>query len=597
MSRSRRLIFFLLFTGSFIVGCGEATGPETIDRVLITTIDGDSLPSVARGGTIQLQAKAFRRGTEVHGLQFEWGIQDSAVASVDSIGRLSGIAYGRTQVTARAIGRTGAVGAVDVDVLPVAIATLDISLPGGFVDLAHAVQLAVVARDSAGLLIAEPDLSWSAVPPNVEIDGDGRVTGLVPGNVVITAEAWSGVSASAQVRVTPVSAFSTDTVYFGSAIEILGQALPAGAKLFFTGEGGSLVEAFVHSATEARFQAWVPARAASGPVTFVSAQDSFSTSRRFTVPASMDLFENVGNASGSMFGAPAVQLPFPYRNPSLLLRGGLWYHFVFRIEQPTPFAWYLASREADAPSYATGFLIRLEQQDDSFWPDIVPSFLMTYDFIDQVQLDSAVYSRETLSPDWYALVVKMGTVPGQTADSHAYGLRLAGAADFELPPDAYEPNDFPQEAPTVALPFNSDELHAENAWALDHYVVTLQDSALLQVFVQAQRGNPDLMILAGDTLDYYLTPQGQVVAEAFGIGPTEEVQALVGPGTYTIVVQEYGGQATEYQLQIEALPPPQAAVVPVPPALSPQRAAAGPRSLFQPVVRPLSVIPGPLLQR
>lgn len=551
-----------------VSSCDDATGPDTIDKVVIGTVDGDPVSSVAVGDLVQLEAMAYSGASEIHGVDFEWSVEDSAVATVDTIGRLRGVVSGNTTVMAHPVGHPGVHGQASIEVVNVPVAELVVTLPGGFLDLGHTVKMEVTARDSAGELIAEPTLVWSAEAAEVEVDQTGMVTGLSPGMTQVEAESWDGVRATAEFRVTPITGVQPDSGYFGSEVIISGESLPDDARVYFSRPDGEMVEAFIHDRTAGAYEVWVPVGAGDGPIAFVTPQDSFVTSRVFTVPEAIDIFEHLGIASERPFDAIPVLLPFPYQNPSLLLRAGAFYHFVFEIGETTPFTWHLVNRSMGEFGVAAGIMFHLELTPEGFYPMLVSSYMETYDYVDKQHIDSVAYSREELQPGWYALLVGMGSLPGggpqdpDSVPSHGYGLNLSAAVDFALPPDQYEPNDYPQEAPTVELPFQVADLNLENPWALDYYVIELQDSANLIVSVESERGNPDLAILAGDTVDYYLAPGGAVVAEEFDFARIVSTEAVVPPGIYTIMVQEYGGQATPYSLEITTASPGQQAPLP-----------------------------------
>lgn len=590
----RPRLLFSVISMAVLHGCGDSTGPEIADTVIVSTVEGDTLPSVVLGDEVQLVARAFQGNTRIRGLSFRWHAEDRTVATVDTAGLLHGVGYGHTNITATVVGQSAVVGQTVVDVVPAPVAALEIELPGGFIDPGHTLQMRPIAFDSAGELIQEPLLSYSSVSSEVSVDSAGNVTGVHPGQAVINAVSWNGVEAEAVVRVTPVTGLYPDSVYYGASIAITGQDLPTDARIFFSGENDQPVEAFVQKAMDDRYEVWVPAYATTGPITFVAPQDSFSTSRGPVLIGDQDVYE----AAGSSDPAIAMEIPFPFHNPSLLVRRNAIYYFVFRVTEPTPFSWHLASRTEDTRSTAVGYFVRMNMTHEGLAFANVYSELVTYDFIGNSQLDSVAYSRESLEPGWYLLMV--GQIPlhagSPPAVSYPYGLTLTDQPHFELPPDDYEPNDTPREAPTITLPFQVSDLHLENPYAIDYYVFEVSGFTLLDIAVTTERSEPLLAVLQGNDADLFLSPQSVRAATWTAGQSTAAMQHGVHRGTYTIMVWEYGGRSSEYSLSVTSGSA-QEGVVPytaVAPGPRPGDATiAALRTRLRLPAQPLRVVPAP----
>ncbi|HEX7089038.1 MAG TPA: Ig-like domain-containing protein [Longimicrobiales bacterium] len=547
--RARRALF--VFSIFFLSACGsdDPSGPPRIDEVRITTAAGASDIEVQRGGSVQLQARALRDGSVVSGIQFQWRSEAPAIASVDANGLLRGLEYGDAVIVADLVGAEGPSGRATARVVGQAVARIDFSPESAWVDVGDTLTLTALPRDAAGVVLQGVELTWRTTSANLAVDAaTGRMEGLAPGPAEVEAEAWNGVKGSARVRVTPVTGFAPDSGRYGAVMTIQGAGLPAdiAAVEFTAASGGGRVPAFVRSASATDIEVWVPAEAGTGPIRLVGEADSFPTSRAFEVTADDDIFE--GADCGADQCAYIVSVPF--HNPSLLAASSDQDLFTFELAQPSPISVYLVDRGArNGTEFMAAFVIRVE-------PFSVPTLMYAVDFVEGVYRDSVVYAHANLAPGRY--VIQVFATGGNAPPRRAYGLTITTTADFRIPPDALEPNDSPLDAGSpVTLPFDRADLAAENPWSVDNHVFDVAVPSDITATLTGAGGDLDLLLIAGDSVDWSgvvgASPHPAIIEVGFTPGSSSEtIQASVPAGRYNVVVQEFGGQATTYRLQITA---------------------------------------------
>jgi len=541
------LLLFLACSGD------DTSGPPRIDEVQITTVAGATEIEVERGATVQLRARALRSGSEVAGIQFQWRSEAPAIATVNANGLVQGVGMGEAEIVAEPVGAVGPAGRAAVSVVGPAVARIDISPESAWVDIGDTLTLSAIPRNAAGAQLSGADLTWRSSSAILTVDASGRVRGEMPGIAEVEAEAWNGVKGTARVRVTPVTGLAPDTGRYGAVMRIQGAGLPTGiSRVEFTAaSGGGRVPAFIRSVSETAVEVWVPAESGTGPIWLVGATDSFPTSRRFGVTANDDIFEG-GNCGGL---ACAYVVPVPYHNPSLLAALGDEDIFTFTLEQPSPISIYLVDRGPKTlTATVDAFVIRVD-------PLAVPSYMLAVDLVQREHLDSVVYSHASLPPGRYDISIVGISLTQQGFARRPYGLTITTTANFEIAPDAFEPNDTPLEAAAapITLPFDQSELAAENPYAVDTYVFDVAVPSVVTASVSASGGDLELFLLRGDSVDTYRAGTNDIVAAAATVGSSDEtVQGTVMPGRYTVAVHEFGGQAVTYRLQITATPAPPA---------------------------------------
>jgi uncharacterized protein YjdB len=154
------------------------------------------------GKTAQVTAIAHDATGEVlSGVQYAFSSSNSAVATVNQSGVVTGTGEGSGEVT---LSRDGVTATVPVTVRGLPVATVAVTPATASFHVGATQQLNVTLRDAGGGVITGRQLVWTSSAPQVaQVSSTGVVTGLAPGGAVITA-ASEGRAGQANVTVTAV---------------------------------------------------------------------------------------------------------------------------------------------------------------------------------------------------------------------------------------------------------------------------------------------------------------------------------------------------------------------------------------------------------
>ena len=213
---------------------GTAAITVTVVPVAAVTVSPASA-TIAVGGTRQLSAvtKDSAGGT-LTGRVVTWSNSNTAVATVNSSGLVTGVAAGSATITATSEGKSST-AAITVIVVPVASVT--VSPAAATIVVGGTQQLSAVTKDSAGNTLNGRVVTWSSSNPAVAtVSASGLVSGVAAGSASITATS-EGKSGSAAGTVQTPPTVSGDTIPLqivrmdggsGSALVSNGIPLPKG---------------------------------------------------------------------------------------------------------------------------------------------------------------------------------------------------------------------------------------------------------------------------------------------------------------------------------------------------------------------------------
>jgi adhesin/invasin len=172
---------------------------QRVDTVLIEGARADSGIVLAEGAPMALRARALdARGHAVAGVHAEWQVEDSAVATLDSMGVLTGRNAGRTTITARMEGvrsRSSLMVVTTASAMAVVAGTGQRALAGGTLPQAIVVRATNhVGAPAPRQLVTfrTMDGQGRAEPDSVITDADGRARttwtlGAFPGRQTLLA--------------------------------------------------------------------------------------------------------------------------------------------------------------------------------------------------------------------------------------------------------------------------------------------------------------------------------------------------------------------------------------------------------------------------
>ena len=178
-----------------------ATVPGSAPFVDSTSVEFHSVPgpavrlelrprgaTIVAGQSIRVEPLAYSKTNDRATDPVRWRSSNAAAVTVDRNGVISGVAPGRSQVTAQA-GTASAT--LDVRVVPNTIARLSVLPTRRAVRQGDVISFTVDAKDAAGKPIVGLMPSWSFSPGDGQLDADGRFVGYRPGVFTITATVGS----------------------------------------------------------------------------------------------------------------------------------------------------------------------------------------------------------------------------------------------------------------------------------------------------------------------------------------------------------------------------------------------------------------------
>ena len=174
----------------------------SVTPVPVASVDvSPASASVGVGQTVQLTATPRDAGgNALSGRVVTWGSSNTAVATVNGSGLVTGVGAGSATITATSEGQSGSsTVSVAAPVASVSVTPASASLTTG-----QTVQLTATPRDAGGNALTGRVVTWSSNNTSVAtVNSTGRVTAVAAGSATITATS-EGQSGTAAVSVTPV---------------------------------------------------------------------------------------------------------------------------------------------------------------------------------------------------------------------------------------------------------------------------------------------------------------------------------------------------------------------------------------------------------
>src|SRR5213595_1771143 len=181
--------------------------------------------SVLQGQTVQLTATPRdASGNPLTGRVITWQSSNSAIASVNGSGLVSGVAAGGpVTMTATSEGQSGT---ASITVSGVPVASVTVSPASASVPVGQTQQLTATLKDANGTVLTGRPVAWSSNnTPVATVNSSGLVTTKVAGSATITATS-EGQNGTAAITVTPVPVASvtvtpaTAGVAVGSTVQL-----------------------------------------------------------------------------------------------------------------------------------------------------------------------------------------------------------------------------------------------------------------------------------------------------------------------------------------------------------------------------------------
>lgn len=187
---------------------GSACGVTDADRAPVdaVVVTPDAL-ELSTGGTGALDARVTDgAGNTLRDRRVVWASTDPSIVAVSDRGIVTGMRPGRVEVAATAEGKSG-LATVSVVALPARVESVRIVPDHLDLFVAGSATLVATGYDSQGAPVGQRSVVWTTNNAAIAaVSQTGRVTGLVPGDAVITAVIdGSAGNATVTVRLVPVA--------------------------------------------------------------------------------------------------------------------------------------------------------------------------------------------------------------------------------------------------------------------------------------------------------------------------------------------------------------------------------------------------------
>ncbi len=211
-------------------GTASGSAAVTVEQVVSAVRVSAPADTVVEGDTLRLAAEAAdANGHPVPGAEFSWVSGDTAVATVDSAGLVTGVGAGEVEITATSAGVAGVAAFTVVAPVPATVAIGPDTV--AFSALGDSVRLAAEVRDQIGRVM-DVRVSWSSADTTVAtVDSTGLVTSAGNGSATVTAMAGE-VSGTAVVTVmqsagSVIVSPASDTITPGDTLRLTAEATDA----------------------------------------------------------------------------------------------------------------------------------------------------------------------------------------------------------------------------------------------------------------------------------------------------------------------------------------------------------------------------------
>lgn len=179
--------------------------PGVTNPILTSITIAPASVSVSLNGTAQLTATCKDQNVNTMVCPaLTWTSSDQSKATVDSTGKITGLATGTTSVTAKSGSVVSNISIVNITAPPV-LTSIVLAPTTASVNISGIIQLAATCKDQNTNAMTCPILTWTSDNlSNVTVDSTGKVTGIATGTANVTAKSGTITSNASIITVTPI---------------------------------------------------------------------------------------------------------------------------------------------------------------------------------------------------------------------------------------------------------------------------------------------------------------------------------------------------------------------------------------------------------
>ena len=271
------------------------------------------------------------------------------------------------------------------------------------------------------------------------VDTAGVFVAVGEGSATVTVTEVGGVRGFSVLQVVPITRLSPRHAPFGAVVTVEGWRLGPSSEVRFGGVAGRLRGV---AADGRSLESWVPWDAESGPVSVL-----LEDGRAVDAPSPFFLTGGGDDALEPNSLDEAAPIDVPFENPYLATRLTSMDHYELALEAPTALTVRVSDREPTG-TWQQRLVVQLNQASGvEEFLGIAPAFAF-----ERNERQDAVIARTSLDAGAYRL--RIFVAPSALAVDRRYEISVDTVADFQLPPDAAEPDDAPLEAPLAELPLS-----------------------------------------------------------------------------------------------------------------------------------------------
>lgn len=194
-----------------------ACGGKGTEPLVVTTVTVDAASStieVSATTTVAATAKD-QNGGSLGGRSATWSSGNLLIATVSTVGLVTGIAPGVTTITAVVDGK---IASTQITVIPIPVAAVVVAPLPTSLEVNAVGVLSAVTKDRSGNTLTGRTVTWSSATPAVAtVNSSGVVTGVVVGSSVISATS-EGVTGTSTVTIVPIPVASVTVTALPGAL-------------------------------------------------------------------------------------------------------------------------------------------------------------------------------------------------------------------------------------------------------------------------------------------------------------------------------------------------------------------------------------------